>query len=722
MLTSTFKTIFNVFCLFICLAYTAILRAQYTYEYKIPAYYVYEAMGHSYPILGWKINVKNWENDLSGRANYYVFSQFYIEEVTPVLQKIQIKEWIGGDGEDDFGTAHTTHTYDNYVNSVKEHYFKIENYQHRMTVGDEWVLKNGSKLIFEGFNENGQAVFYSETDLTTDGATMWMVRSGNRNVLTPDVSSIQALHDPLTQTISLGINKNYEISDFTGTDEEISYPVPRNISQRVETGDLLNHTVAVFSDFHNIIYDADELDWLTEEEVEKLNSAPSELNGKLGIWRMNESYFYDSDRGNTGALINSGQIHGHHYFDWNAYPATIADDQWRRATKVTRYSPNNLALEEKDALGNYSCLFTSHSDMLVKATLSNSRYQEAMVEDFETYDDGETKLAKSNFTMNNSKTSHTYISYSYNTEPSYKNLVRVEGEFPTSQIGEIFNIEGKSFESPFKKLSGTYTVEDEKVFPASCPSCSTYTVLQFSGDIFSDMELWQGSLSKTQNKRIVGPGNNSYGVSSDKAHTGNKSLKITEDVNYDFSLYKLSLSEEQRYHINVWVSIADVENAAHNLPSYLINSHYNNYYVSKEPLVQVQFYDQSNQIIDVASWKEFKPTGPIINGWQQIKGDFVVPDGAVDVRLSLQGALVHTPNNDIKVTYFDDIRLHPFTASMQSHVYNPTDYKLSATLDDNNFATLYYYDEEGKLYLTKKETQKGIKTLQYSMNHTKEEE
>ena len=90
MLTSTFKTIFNVFCLFICLAYTAILRAQYTYEYKIPAYYVYEAMGHSYPILGWKINVKNWENDLSGRANYYVFSQFYIEEVTPVLQKIQI--------------------------------------------------------------------------------------------------------------------------------------------------------------------------------------------------------------------------------------------------------------------------------------------------------------------------------------------------------------------------------------------------------------------------------------------------------------------------------------------------------------------------------------------------------------------------------------------------------------------------------------------------------
>ncbi len=46
---------------------------------------------------------------------------------------------------------------------------------------------------------------------------------------------------------------------------------------------------------------------------------------------------------------------------------------------------------------------------------------------------------------------------------------------------------------------------------------------------------------------------------------------------------------------------------------------------------------------------------------------------------------------------------------MKSFVYNLNDYRLRAVLDEENFATLYYYDEEGNLYLTKQETAKGIK-------------
>ena len=45
----------------------------------------------------------------------------------------------------------------------------------------------------------------------------------------------------------------------------------------------------------------------------------------------------------------------------------------------------------------------------------------------------------------------------------------------------------------------------------------------------------------------------------------------------------------------------------------------------------------------------------------------------------------------------DDIRVHPFNSNMKSFVYNPVNIRLMAELDENNHATFYEYDEEGKL-------------------------
>ena len=67
---------------------------------------------------------------------------------------------------------------------------------------------------------------------------------------------------------------------------------------------------------------------------------------------------------------------------------------------------------------------------------------------------------------------------------------------------------------------------------------------------------------------------------------------------------------------------------------------------------------------------------------------------------------------------FDDIRIHPFHGNMQGHVYNTKDYRLKATLDANNYATFYEYDDEGNLFLVRKETHEGIVTLQESRSHT----
>jgi hypothetical protein len=49
---------------------------------------------------------------------------------------------------------------------------------------------------------------------------------------------------------------------------------------------------------------------------------------------------------------------------------------------------------------------------------------------------------------------------------------------------------------------------------------------------------------------------------------------------------------------------------------------------------------------------------------------------------------------------------------MMSYVYDPISLRLMAELDERNYATLYEYDEEGKLIRIKKETEKGIMTIQ----------
>jgi hypothetical protein len=68
-------------------------------------------------------------------------------------------------------------------------------------------------------------------------------------------------------------------------------------------------------------------------------------------------------------------------------------------------------------------------------------------------------------------------------------------------------------------------------------------------------------------------------------------------------------------------------------------------------------------------------------------------------------------NTSASYIYFDDIRIHPIDANMKSFVYDNNTLRLSATLDENNYATFFEYDEEGNLVRTKRETERGIITI-----------
>ena len=88
----------------------------------------------------------------------------------------------------------------------------------------------------------------------------------------------------------------------------------------------------------------------------------------------------------------------------------------------------------------------------------------------------------------------------------------------------------------------------------------------------------------------------------------------------------------------------------------------------------------------------------VVEGWKRVEIPFIASSSFV---LEMSGS----------AKYVDDIRIFPNAGQMNSYVYDNRTMRLMAQLDENNFATLYEYDDEGTPVRVKKETEKGIMTL-----------
>ena len=112
-----------------------------------------------------------------------------------------------------------------------------------------------------------------------------------------------------------------------------------------------------------------------------------------------------------------------------------------------------------------------------------------------------------------------------------------------------------------------------------------------------------------------------------------------------------------------------------------------------------------------------KPSGTIIDGWQRILGMVVIPVFGLELK---------EPNIKIELIcsstsvdcYFDDIRFFPYNGNLKSFVYDEDTQQLMAELDENNYATFYEYDIEGGLVRVKKETEKGVFTIQETRSNS----
>lgn len=117
------------------------------------------------------------------------------------------------------------------------------------------------------------------------------------------------------------------------------------------------------------------------------------------------------------------------------------------------------------------------------------------------------------------------------------------------------------------------------------------------------------------------------------------------------------------------------------------------------------FYEGANDL------KTLHASGSIIEGWQRYEEIIEIPSSATEIKVTLN----NTSGNEV---YFDDIRIHPFNANMKAFVYHSSNLRLTGELDENNYATFYEYDDDGTLTRVKKETERGIKTVNETRSAT----
>lgn len=204
-------------------------------------------------------------------------------------------------------------------------------------------------------------------------------------------------------------------------------------------------------------------------------------------------------------------------------------------------------------------------------------------------------------------------------------------------------------------------------------------------------------------------------LSSEEAHTGIYSLKIAAGNKLE-KVVKITDSDPIRtaHPIPYALETADL------LPTFSPNSGVTKQYVMS---FWVRHASRNHNLF---SYDDVEPvvllgTGTlplsvkkskIINDWQQIEVVFTLSGSPAGTDLTLR--IVNDASQNI---FIDDLRIHPFEANMKSFVYNAANNRYMAQLDENNFATLYEYDEEGRLVRVKKETERGIATIQENQSH-----
>ena len=593
----------------------------------------------------------------------------------------------------------------------------------QLIAGDEFICKvNGvafkaiyidRKGQFEGIiqmDPRDGALNSIEAQALIDAETiikMKISRSGRRNHVFTDAGTIVSLENPITSPrTEVPV---FEVEDIASTQFVISF-------NKYSMDKVLNATAVVFKDeWHNI-------------DETKLNENPYKT-GEAGIWRPYKSYVYVGDRvaGPGGADLNvptniseNGIMNNTFFFNWRIQNYEKFVPEWQWTTEISKYSEDAYELENIDRLGIRSSALYAYHGSLVVAVGANSGYHEIGAEDFERYAEGKlTPIGGITYEDDNLgfySLDNSGGAYEDKFERSYRILggkSLANGEFlieleTTEDFSSVNSLEVTLQTSEFSGVQN-----DSYIF-----STSIVSDLTSSGNVILRVKAKHdftnaGSLSLLGlNKYVSGRATSIVTVNTDapanvfdvafvkgKAHTGKMSMKFDGGIEgHYFPQGKIDLIKDKTYFFSAWVSQDGTRKI--------------DYSDIQLDVLQwdEQLSDWGVSLMDIATFKK----GKVIEGWQKIEFEFSSSvEGPIAIFLKSHDGSQSTN------AYIDDIRISPKTGGVVTYVYNNENFRLEAILDDNNYATLYFYDEEGNLHLVKKETERGIQTVSENRGHTK---
>lgn len=675
------------------------------YSYNIPAYYAYDRMGHAYQNINY-----TFETDFS-----------------PI--------------QSDPNTVHFSIDADEILNLVRGDELLIV--QQRGMIPGPDLLKKG---YFIGWDYTGSVNGTTPTsgilhvdgglsNLSAQNVTLKVIRSGYRNHSSSMAANYLTKGKLDLETAPLDI--------LTNEDGSI-------IQTKKIKGNVLSATASLYKD-----------DWLTADVSEKVNLAVIDnpfLTGNSGIFRPYKSYTYVGKRKqkeNTTTkfsndnttfnpeLYNDGVMSDVPMFSWDLgnleeYASTA---HWEWVNEVTKYSSDAYEVENVNRLGIYSSALYGYDNSLTIGVGGNSSYFELGVVDFETakadFDENSWEFGESmkqtNMNFYNGYNPYSqfmtlehyniksakylangnievvadipfsyYTSVSARLEPNYgltlnsskNNALKGNRDYyfnATCEAQQQAKSTGGHVNAPcaVEEMIGTKSYTKLTLKPTFATSTNPFNLLPTDARFTGKIGLLLNR-PVTYDAQLATLGHNFV---SNKAHTGKKSMQVVTPVRYD--QFKLKLVKNKKYVVSMWISRDNTDVSTY------ITGNYNPLSIG---------YMSGNVFTAVSNAKY--TYGKVIEGWQKVDAEFSInaDDPVMSIKL----------DNGSSPLYIDDVRFSPKTGGITTYVYDPVKFWLRASLNVDNYATLFFYDEEGNLTLKKQETEKGIFTITESRGHVSE--
>jgi hypothetical protein len=696
------------------------------YSYNVPAYYHYDRMGHAYENINYTfVEVLYPQSHSHGNEFAYISGSSHLNYL---FRGDELLVYNTKNSEDE-----------DLINP------NVDEYKKAYFIG--WIT--------EGNETRALLHFPSGINCSNSpNLTFKVIRSGKRN----HYSSIAANY--VTKGLQLNNLTNHTL---------INDPAYSTITtKKFPVNSVLSASATVYNDNWSSNYTTDLVLSYDPSSTEGSGSSDYNLGGGInrvknpflmgisGIWRTEKSYSYVGPRKTTAsmsdnttsdpALFDDGVFEDAiPMFSWDLGYMEEYVSKWEWVNEVTRYSFDSYETENVNRLGIYSSALYGYDNSLSIAVGGNSNYFELGFDDFETAVevtgvwDNLLRLGQNNLNFYKSQNQnkkqvtseqvdieqaiYSYAGQGYFTmtlrnpspyiedfliNPSYQYqdngndylnstfgvcLKSVKKDVPSVTGNMGYYLNGVIKNVKMREVNGqiTYEIKFKPYF---------HCAHELESELKEGARFY-GKLTCYEKRKTLSQNLNNVNVTSAKAHTGKKSMTINGTALFDQP--KIKAKKGKPYIWSMWVSRDNTD-----VSNFVTNSNF----------IETGYINSNNEFIPFTN--SIIKKGKIVEGWQKIDIEMKI-DPLLYPSLSEYPILGLRFNSGSSKIYVDDVRFSPKTGGVTTYVYDPLKFWLRANLNVDNYATYFYYDEQGNLSIKKQETEKGIFTITESRGHVSED-